>query len=86
MYLNFTPVPRAILTGTEARYRVEGLEDFMKSILAGCPSSCLITSEYIGALEDGALLAKWFPDDAPEVQEAVEEVHAEMTAALRMRG
>ena len=86
MYLNFTPVPRAILTGTEPRYRVEDLEDFLRSILTGCPSACLITSDHIAALEDGSLLAEWFPDDAPEAQEVVEEVHAAMTAALRMKG
>ena len=68
--------------GTEARYRVEDLEGFVKSILTDCP----VTSDHIAALEDGALLAKWFSDDAPEVQEAVEEVHAEMAATLCMRG
>jgi len=83
MYLNFTPVPRAVLAGTEPRYRVEDLGDFLKSVLTGCPSSCHISADHLAALEDGAVLAEWFPDDTPEVQETVEEVHAEMTAVIR---
>lgn len=84
MYLNFTPVPRAILAGTEPRYRVEDLEGFIKSVIAGCPSACHISADHISSLEDGAVLAEWFPDD--DAQEVVEEIHHEMMAALRMRG
>lgn len=64
MYLNFTPVPRAILTGTEPRYRVEDLEDFLIPILTGCRIAA-----------ECAVLAEGFGDEPEEVHAELKASH-----------
>lgn len=95
-FINFFPGStqdeRSITIDAQAGYALEDLEGFVKSVITGCTSSCYIAADgedgdlasLIAALEDGALLAEWFgcgesEDDAQ--REAVEEVHAVLTAS-----
>ena len=87
-FINFFPGStqdeRSITIDAQAGYAIEDLEGFVKSVIAGCTSSCYIAADgedgdlasLIAALEDGALLAEWFGGESEDETEAVEEVHA----------
>ena len=98
-FINFFPGStqdeRSITIDAQAGYAIEDLEGFVKSVIAGCTSSCHIAADgedgelasHIAALEDGALLADWFGrDEHPANQSAVEEVHAELIRYRDQRG
>lgn len=102
-FINFFPGntqdERSITIDAQAGYAVEDLEGLVKSVIAGCTSSCHIAADgedgdlvsLIAALEDGAVLADWFgseeSEDETEEQraqrEAVEEVHAALAGHKR---
>lgn len=99
MFINFFPGDtrdeRSLSIDADAGYAVEDLEDFVKSVIVGCTSSCYIAADgedgdlasHIAALKDGALLGDWFGrDEHPANQSAVEEVHAELTRYRDQRG